>query len=153
MLLAAMMTACAGTDKGEQYTDIALENENGTVIKVSDYVANNRYTLVDFWASWCPPCRAELPNLVKAYERYHAQGFEIVGVSLDRDHDAWVAAIEKYNLTWPHMSDLKGWQSAGAALYNVRSIPANVLIDSEGYIVATNLRDETLQTTLAELFK
>jgi thiol-disulfide isomerase/thioredoxin len=145
--------AQAATAVGKQYTDIALEGTNGKVVKVSSYVSKNKYTLIDFWASWCGPCRAEMPNVVKAYSTYHAKGFEVVGVSLDNNKQAWVKAIATLKMPWPQMSDLKGWDSAGAAAYNIKAIPSNVLVDSKGVIVAKDLRGEDLQNKLAELFK
>ena len=142
-----------GTEVGCKFIDIRLSGIYGVPISVSEYVTKNKYTLVDFWASWCGPCRAEMPTIVKAYADYHGRGFEVVGVSLDADHDAWVDAIDKLNMPWPQMSDLKGWNCAGARLYGVRSIPANLLIDQKGKIVATNLRGNDLLDKLAELLK
>jgi len=137
---------------GGQYMDIALAAPDGKTIKVSDYVSKNKYTLIDFWASWCGPCRAEMPTVVKAYADFHQKGFEVVGVSLDNDKDAWVKAIADLKMPWPQMSDLKGWDCEGAQLYNVRSIPSNVLVDQQGKIVAKDLRGEQLLKKLDELF-
>jgi thiol-disulfide isomerase/thioredoxin len=111
---------------------------------VSDYVGKNKLVLIDFWASWCAPCRAEMPTVVKAYDLYHKKGLEIVGVSLDQNKDNWVNAIELLGQKWPQMSDLKGWDCAGAQIYGIQSIPANVLIDSQGKIVARDLRGDAL---------
>ena len=107
--------------------------------------------LIDFWASWCGPCRRENPNVVAMYKEFKDQGFEILGVSLDRDKASWEAAIQADQLTWKHVSDLKGWQNAAAQLYGVRSIPATILLDREGRIVARNLRGEALRAKVAEL--
>lgn len=145
--------ANASTAVGAQYTDIQLPAPDGKLIRVSDFVAKNKLTLIDFWASWCGPCRAEMPSVVKAYTAYHQKGFEVVGVSLDEDKDAWLKAIDQLKMPWPQMSDLKGWESEGAALYNVRSIPANVLIDQQGNIVAKDLRGEDLINKVGELLK
>ena len=109
--------------------------------------------LVDFWASWCGPCRREMPNLVEAYKKYRNKGFEIVGVSLDRDAEAWKNGIEKLDITWPQMSDLKYWDCEGAKLYAVSSIPHTVLIDGEGVILARGLHGEELQEQIAEALK
>ncbi len=142
-----------GTEVGCKFIDIRLSGIYGVPISVSEYVTKNKYTLVDFWASWCGPCRAEMPTIVKAYADYHGRGFEVVGVSLDNKRDPWLDAIEQLNMTWPQMSDLKGWECEGARLYNVRSIPASVLIDQQGIIVAKDLRGEDLLQKLEELMK
>lgn len=138
----------------QHYTDVALKGtDTKTDVRLSDYVDKNRYTLLDFWASWCGPCRAEMPNVVKVYNQYHSKGLEVVGVSLDNNHEAWVKAIKTLKMPWPQMSDLKGWQSAAAAAYNIRAIPANVLIDNKGNIIAKDLRGEELQKRIEELMK
>ena len=139
------------TDDDNQYTDFALPGIYGNQVRVSDYVQKNKYTLIDFWASWCGPCRAEMPTVVKAYADYHTKGLEVIGVSLDNDHEAWVNAISELNMTWPQMSDLKGWECAGAQLYNVQAIPANVLIDQQGRMIAKDLRGSELLDKMAEL--
>ncbi len=151
--IAAQIEAEKNTAVGALYTDIVMPDPDGNTIKVSDYVAKNKYTLVDFWASWCGPCLGEMPNVVEAYKKYHDKGFEVVGVSLDNSKEAWVKSIEAQKLPWPQMSDIKGWECQGAKDYNVRAIPANVLIDQSGKIVAKDLREEALQEKLAELFK
>ena len=130
-----------------------MEDINGNQVSVKDVFSKNKITIIDFWASWCGPCRREMPSVVEAYKAYKAKGLEVVGVSLDTDMAAWKKAITDLNITWPQMSDLKGWQNAGAALYGVRSIPATVLINQEGKIVARNLRGEELLTKLEELMK
>ena len=135
------------------YTDLAMPNPQSKTIKVSDYVKKNKYTLIDFWASWCGPCRAEMPTVVKAYSTYHKKGFEVVGVSFDNNKAAWVKAIKSLKLPWPHMSDLKGWGCAAASIYNVKGIPANVLVDHNGTIVGKDLRGEDLLNKMAELMK
>lgn len=147
------MAAVASTMVGKPFVDIVQNTPDGKELKLSDIVSANKYTLVDFWASWCGPCRREMPSVVEAYKTYKAKGLEVVGVSLDNDMAAWKKAITDLNITWPQMSDLKGWQNAGAALYGVRSIPATVLINQEGKIVARNLRGEELLTKLEELMK
>ena len=138
---------------GQHFVDFTLNDPDGNPVSLSSVVEKNKYTLVDFWASWCMPCRGENPNVVAAYKKYHDKGFTVFGVSLDKDHDKWVEAIKKDGLTWTHVSDLKYWGSEAAKLYGVQSIPHNVLIDSNGIIVDKNLRGQKLQDKLAELFK
>ncbi len=111
-----------------------------------------KVVLVDFWASWCGPCRRENPNVKALYSKYKDKGFEILGVSLDRDGEAWKAAIAADGLPWPHISDLKGWQSDHAALYSVTSIPQTILLDRDGKIIQRNLRGEALESKLREVF-
>lgn len=134
-----------------KYTDFTMEDPEGKKLSISQFVKNNKYTLVDFWASWCGPCCAEMPNVVKAYKKFHDRGLEIVGVSFDNDKKAWLAGLNRLGMSWPQMSDLKGWESEAASLYGIQAIPANVLIDQNGVIVAKDLREEELQTKLAEL--
>jgi len=120
-------------------------------MKLSDL--KGKVVLIDFWASWCGPCRKENPNVVKTYEKYKADGFTIMSVSLDTDRDKWLAAIKQDNLTWPnHVSDLKGWSSKVGRLYEVGSVPFTVLIDKEGRIIKVNLRGEALEKELAKIF-
>lgn len=145
--------AAEATAVGAQYTDLEMPAPDGKSVKVSDFVARNKYTLIDFWASWCGPCRAEMPTVAKAYATYHQKGLEVVGVSFDNEKDAWLKAIGQLNMPWPQMSDLKGWESEGAQKYNIRGIPANVLVDQQGRIVAKDLRGDNLLRKLAELLK
>lgn len=141
------------TAVGQQFVDFTLPSPEGTDVCLGDEIAKNQYTLIDFWASWCGPCRQEMPNVVEAYKAYASKGFGIVGVSLDSKADAWKKAIEDLGITWTQMSDLKGWQCEGAALYGVRAIPATVLVDQHGKIIARDLRGEELLARLAELFQ
>ncbi len=129
--------------------DLALPTPEGDTLRLSSF--KGKYVLIDFWASWCRPCRAENPNVVKVYNRYKDKGFEILGVSLDGNRDAWVKAIAQDGLTWRHISDLKLWQSAAAKTYDVHSIPYTVLLDREGKVIAENLRGAALEQKLAEL--
>lgn len=131
--------------------DFSLPNAEGKLISLSTY--KGKITLIDFWASWCGPCRAENPNVVKAYQKYHEKGFEILGVSLDDKKEKWLQAIQSDQLNWAHVSDLKGWESSINATYGISSIPANYLLDTEGRILAKNLRGDKLQQKLGELFK
>jgi len=136
---------------GKQAPDIAYPGPDGKIYKLSDL--KGKYVLLDFWASWCRPCRMESPNLVANYKKYHDKGFEIFQVSLDRNKEAWIKAIKDDNLgSWYHVSDLKYWQSEPAKLYGVRAIPSNFLIDKDGKIIATNLRGPRLGQKLKEIF-
>ncbi|MFD2515762.1 redoxin domain-containing protein [Pontibacter locisalis] len=138
---------------GQTAPDFALATPEGDTKSLSSL--RGKYVLIDFWASWCGPCRKENPNVVKMYNKYKNKGagFEIFGVSLDQSRDKWLAAIEKDQLTWPHVSDLKGWESSAAQLYNVTAIPQTVLLDPEGKIIAKGLRGEDLENKLASLLK
>lgn len=136
---------------GKPAPEISLDDTMGIVRTLSSL--RGKYVLIDFWASWCGPCREESPNLVKAYERFHNKGFEIFSVSLDTQRDKWIEAIQKDHLTWTHVSDLKGWQSAAAGLYGVNAIPHSVLVDPQGIIIQNNLRGEALIEFLDTLFR
>lgn len=131
--------------------DFSQQNEQGKEVKLSDF--RGKYVLIDFWASWCGPCRQENPNVVTAFQRYKDKNFTVLGVSLDRARDPWLKAIKDDGLTWPHVSDLKFWSNAVAVQYKVQSIPQNYLVDPQGKIIAKNLRGEALQAKLASLLK
>jgi len=130
--------------------DIALPSTNGDTIYLSSLA--KKYVLLDFWASWCSPCRIENPNLAKIYKKYNSKGFEIYQVSLDKKEKSWKNAIEKDSLNWINVSDLQYWNSAAAKIYNIQSIPTNFLIDKKGVIIAKNLRGDALEVKLSELF-
>lgn len=138
---------------GAQAPTFEAPDTIGNPVKLSDY--GGKYVLLDFWASWCGPCREENPNLVKAYHEFKDKNFDILSVSLDQQgkRDAWINAIHKDKLTWKQVSDLKYWQSEVAVLYCIRSIPQNFLINPDGKIVAVNLRGEALRLKLRELLK
>ena len=135
---------------GNPYTDFGLMTPEGELLKISD-VHQGNVLLIDFWASWCGPCRRANPELVEIYQDYNSQGFEILGVSLDRDSASWVKAIADDQLTWSHVSDLKYWDSEGAELYGVSAIPHAVLIDREGLITAKNLNGDELRAKIESL--
>lgn len=149
-------TGEVGLDVGDTAPDLEYASPGGKEYKLSDLRGN--IVLVDFWASWCKPCRRENPNLVSAYKKYSeaefkdAKGFEIYSVSLDKSQQRWETAIAQDELKWDyHVSDLGGWNSEPASKYNIRSIPANVLLDKEGVIIAKNLRGRNLHIALDEL--
>ena len=139
------------TSVGKQFKDFEMADVDGNMHKLSEYIAANKVTLVDFWASWCGPCRAEMPAVKAAYDAYKKKGFGIVGISLDNNKEAWTGAIENLGANWAHLSDLKGWGCEGAKLYGVNSIPATVLVAQDGTILARNIRGEAIQKKLAEL--
>ena len=118
-----------------------------------EILSHDGLCIVDFWASWCGPCRGENPHVVEIYKEYHPKGLEIFGVSLDNNKEAWVKAIADDGLVWKHGSDLKGWQSAPAQLYSVSGIPHTVLLDENNKIIAKNLRGDELKQKIAELLK
>lgn len=136
---------------GKPAPDFSLRTPDGHLVSLSSQFGH--YLLVDFWASWCGPCRRENPNIVKAYQEFHKKGFNILGVSLDRDSARWVKAIQDDKLEWTQVSDLKYWDCEPARLYGVRSIPANFLLNPEGIIIAKNLTGEALHQKLRELLK
>ena len=140
-----------GTTIGSKAPEIVLPSPDGKEIALSSL--RGKVVLIDFWASWCGPCRKEMPNVVRAYAKYKSKGFEIYGVSLDKEKGNWVEAIEEEGITWPQVSDLLYWQSSVISLYAIEGIPYTVLLDREGTIIAKNLRGEELDEKLAEVLK
>lgn len=137
---------------GDEVPDISLNNPQGKTVSL--YSKRGKYVLLDFWAGWCTPCRKENPNLVANYNKYSKKGFDIFQVSLDKEKEQWVKAIEKDGLSqWNHVSDLQFWQSAPAQAYSITSIPANFLLDPNGKVIAVNLRGDALGAKLEEIFK
>ncbi len=139
------------TAVGKPLIDLHLPNQHGQEMPLS--ALKGKVVLIEFWASWCAPCRAEAPTLKRAYEQYHPKGFEIYAVSLDDKKEAWLKAIAEDDLPWPQVSDLKGFNSAAAKSYQIRAIPQNILVDEQGTIIAKNLRGISLLDTLAEYYK
>jgi peroxiredoxin len=136
---------------GNVAPDFVQNDPQGKPVRLSDF--RGKYLLLDFWASWCVPCRKENPNLVKVYHQFKNKNFEILGISLDSSSVAWLKAVEKDGITWSQVSDLKYWKNEVAQLYGVISIPQNVLLDTNGKIIALNLRGENLGEMLTELLK
>jgi peroxiredoxin len=137
----------AVTAIGQKAPEISLPDPEGKTVTLSSL--KGKYVLVDFWAYWCKPCRNENPNVVKAYKQFKDKGFEVFGVSLDRNKEDWLSAIKEDGLTWTHVSDLKYFESQAALDYNINAIPFSILVDPDGVIIAKNLRGDALQKKLA----
>lgn len=139
---------------GQKFTDFEMADIKGKTHKLSEFVGNGKnIVLLDFWASWCPPCRRDMPNLVDTYKEFKGKGFEIVGISLDSKKESWEKGIKDLNITWTQLSDLKGWKNDGAALYGVNSIPHTILVDKDGTIIAKGLHGKEVAEKLRELLK
>jgi peroxiredoxin len=151
-LLNRTINSMKKADVGSKAPDFTAPSPDGKMISLSDVIG--KYTIIDFWASWCKPCRRENPNVVNVYNKYHNQGLEIISVSLDKDgqKERWLKAIRDDKLTWHHVSNLKQWKDPIAGLYNVRSIPATFLLDENGVIIAKNLRGPALVNKMVSLF-
>lgn len=150
-VLTKLAETLAGVSVGNKAPNFEASTKENVKVSLRDYLGKG-YVLIDFWASWCPPCRAENPNLKDVYEKYHDRGLEILGISLDKKVQLWVAAIEQDGLPWPQVYDQKAWAGDAVVKYGVRLIPSNFLIDEHGVIVGKNLKGEKLQQRLEELF-
>lgn len=144
-----VVTSMLATAIGQPAPEINLPTPDGKELALSSL--KGKVVLIDFWASWCGPCRKEMPNVVKAYNKFKGKGFEIFGVSLDQEKERWVEAVAKDGITWPQVSDLMQWRSSVVKSYNIQGIPYTVLLDKEGKILAKNLRGEELEKKLAEV--
>lgn len=140
-------------DVGQPYLDFAQETPEGDLMSLSQLVGKSKLLLVDFWASWCGPCRAENPNVVAVYNEFHEKGFDVLGVSLDMKKENWIKAIEDDGLIWHNISDLKYWNNEAAKAYCITSIPSNLLLDENGIIIAKDLRGEDLRNKVSEILK
>lgn len=149
-LLRDLVAIYRRVEVGQKAIDFTMSDTTGKPVKLSDQFG--KYLLLDFWASWCGPCRRENPNVVRMYQKFKDKEFTIVGVSLDSKRESWVKAIRNDNLTWLHVSDLGYWNNAAAQMYGIRAIPSNVLIDPSGTIIARNLTGEDLEKKLDEVF-
>ncbi|SHN77911.1 TlpA disulfide reductase family protein [Chitinophaga sp. CF418] len=148
---ASGLEAAKKTAVGQPALDFAQPDAEGKNVSLAVY--KGKYLLIGFWASWCGPCRAENPNMLKAYSRFRDKGFDVLSVSLDDKREKWLAAIQADNLLWTQVSDLKGWKNEVAEKYGIRAIPQNLLIDPRGNIIAKNLRGDALEKKLEEVFK
>lgn len=151
--LKARLDMYKGVVLGDKAPEFSLPNIQKKLISLKEIYSQNKYTLVDFWASWCGPCRGENPNLVETYDKYKQKGLGIIGVSIDEDLEQWANAIKNDNLSWQQVVDDKGWSSPTAQAYGVEGIPANFLVDNTGKIIAKNLRGDDLGLKLQELLK
>lgn len=151
--LETRIQALEATSVGKAFTDVKGKTPDGKDIALSEFAGKGKYVLINFWASWCPDCRLEMPELVEIYKQYKGKGLEIVGISLDQTNEAWQAGIKNLNITWPQISDLKRWDSELSTTFGVASIPENVLLDKDGKIIARAITPHDLSSKLAEMLK
>ena len=138
---------------GMPYIDLKMQNPEGQIVSLSDYIGKGKYVLIDFWASWCAPCRKQMPALLSLYNQFKDKKFEIVGVSFDNNKNEWIKYIKEAKLSWPQMSDLNGWESEAVMLYAIQGIPHTILVDPQGKIIAKDLKGTALVKKLEEVLK
>lgn len=137
---------------GKKFVDLEMIDPDDNKRKLSEFTGQGKVVLLDFWASWCGPCLEAIPHFKKLYNEYHSNGFEIVGISLDRNKKEWINAIQTNQLVWPHLSDLNGWDNIGAQVYGINYVPNTILLDKDGLIIAKNIHGESLEKKLKEIF-
>ena len=137
-------------EEGNHYLDISVPMMGGGNLRLSEFIPENKLTIVDCWASWCPPCVSEMPNLVAIYEKYHSQGLEILGISFDKEEKAWVDKVTQLGMKWPQGSELNGWENQMMEKYGVNSIPCTFIINQEGIILARGLRGDELEAFIQQ---
>jgi len=145
------IAAAKKTEIGTKFINVTQADQNGKDQNLYDYLKGKKYVLVDFWASWCGPCRAENPHILKVYDKYKSKGFDVFAISLDDKKDRWLKAVADDKMPWAQVSDLKGWKNEAAQYYNITAIPMNFLVDGNGNIVAKNLRGDDLEKEIARL--
>lgn len=138
---------------GQVYHDIELADTTGVAHRLSEYVGQGHYVLLDFWASWCGPCIGSMPMMKRLHDTYADRGLQIIGISFDRTHSAWLSAIRRLDLPWVHLSDIKGWESIASEVYGIRAIPETVLIAPDGIIISTGLSGKELEMKIEEVFR
>lgn len=148
----AQLAALEKRKPGKMFMDMTINDATGKPRKLSEWCGRGNYVLIDFWASWCGPCRREMPNVMGNYAKYHAEGFEVIGISLDSKEGAWQNAVKQLGMTWPQLSDLQGWKSESVSLYGITAIPANVLLDKDGKIIAVDLTGKDLGEKLKKVY-